>query len=181
MGTSLGNAKMIHYLGGLDNSLLTIRSAGNSISKAPISTEQNYVFQTLITPMRGFVQNSRNGTSYAVLNAELRIPLFTVLANRPPRSEFIRNFQIVGFADAGTAWEGLNPFSNNNPLFIETYSNTVSNVRIKKYKTPVVMGMGFGLRTSLLGYFIKFDTAWGLDTGEWSTKPIYYLSFGYDF
>lgn len=181
MGTSLGNAKMIHYLGGLDNSLLTIRSAGNSVSKAPISTEQNYVFQTLITPMRGFVQNSRNGTSYAVLNAELRIPLFTVLANRPPRSEFIRNFQIVGFADAGTAWEGLNPFSNNNPLFIETYSNTVSNVRIKKYKTPVVMGMGFGLRTSLLGYFIKFDTAWGLDTGEWSTKPIYYLSFGYDF
>ena len=179
--TSLGNDKMIHYLGGLDNSLLSIKTSSNTVSQAPISDKANYVYQTIAAPMRGFTQNSRNGTSYALINAELRIPLITMLMNHPSKSEFVRNFMIVGFMDCGTAWEGLSPFSDNNPLFTVTYQNPVSLVTVKQYKTPVIIGTGFGLRTSLLGYFVKFDTAWGLDTGVWSDKPTYYLSFGHDF
>ena len=43
------------------------------------------------------------------------------------------------------------------------------------------MGFGPGLRTSLLGYFIKLDAAWSYDTGVVSQKPTYYLSIGLDF
>jgi outer membrane protein assembly factor BamA len=179
--TSLGNDKMIHYLEGLDNSLLSIKTSTNALVQAPINFNTNYVYQTIAAPMRGFSANSRNGTSVALANAELRIPLFTMLMNRPSKSEFVRNFMIVGFMDCGTAWEGLSPFSDNNPLFTVKYENSASLVTVKQYKTPVIIGTGFGLRTSLLGYFIKFDTAWGLDTGVWSDKPTYYLSFGHDF
>jgi hypothetical protein len=179
--TSLGNDKMIHYLGGLDNSLLSIQSGNNPAVQAPIDPKANYVYQTIESPMRGFTANSRNGSSYALINAELRIPLITMLMNRPSKSEFVRNFMIVGFLDCGTAWDGLSPFSNNNPLFTTTYQNSVSDITVQQAKTPVILGTGFGFRTSLLGYFIKLDVAWGLDTGVWSQKPIYYLSFGHDF
>jgi hypothetical protein len=179
--TSLGNARMIHYLGGLDNSLLSLKTSSNAIVQAPINPNTNYVYQTIESPMRGFSPNSRNGSSYALINAELRIPLITMLMNHPSKSEFVRNFMIVGFMDCGTAWDGLSPFSNNNPLFTVNYENAVSLTTVKQYKTPVIIGTGFGFRTSLLGYFIKFDTAWGLDTGVWSDKPTYYLSFGHDF
>ena len=178
--TSLGNNKMIHYLGGLDNSLLSIQSGNHPAVQAPIANE-NFVYQTVESPMRGFTANSRNGSSYALVNAELRIPFITMLMNHPSKSEIIRNFMIVGFLDCGTAWDGLSPFSNNNPLFSTTYTNPVSVVTVQQYKTPVILGTGFGFRTSLLGYFVKLDVAWGLDTGIWSDKPIYYLSFGHDF
>ena len=179
--TSLGNAKMIHYLGGLDNSLLSIKSGNNPVSQAPINPNTNYVYQTVESPMRGFTSNSRNGTSYALINAELRVPLITMLMNKPSKSEFVKNFMLVGFFDCGTAWDGLSPFSNNNPLFTTVYQNVPSKVTVQQYKTPVIIGSGFGLRTSLLGYFVKLDVAWGLDTGIWSDKPVYYLSFGKDF
>ncbi len=179
--TSLGNDKMIHYLGGLDNSLLSIQSGNSPTVQAPISSSENFVYQTIESPMRGFTANSRNGSSYALINAELRIPVFTMFMNHPSKTEFVRNFMIVGFMDCGTAWDGLSPFSNNNPLFSTTYTNPVSVVTVQQYKTPVILGTGFGFRTSLLGYFIKLDVAWGLDSGLWSDKPIYYLSFGHDF
>jgi hypothetical protein len=149
--------------------------------QAPISSSENFVYQTIESPMRGFTANSRNGSSYALINAELRIPVFTMFMNHPSKTEFVRNFMIVGFMDCGTAWDGLSPFSNNNPLFSTTYTNPVSVVTVQQYKTPVILGTGFGFRTSLLGYFIKLDVAWGLDSGLWSDKPIYYLSFGHDF
>jgi hypothetical protein len=48
-------------------------------------------------------------------------------------------------------------------------------------KAPGIIGTGFGARFALLGYFVKFDTAWGFDSGTWSKRPVYYLGFGYDF
>jgi Tol biopolymer transport system component len=179
--TSLGNDKMIHYLGGLDNSLLTIKSGNNPAVQAPIDPNTNFVYQTVESPMRGFTANSRNGSSYALINAELRVPIFTMFMNHPSKSSFVRDFMLVGFLDCGTAWDGISPFSNNNPLFTTTYQNVTSVVTVQQYKTPVILGTGFGFRTSLLGYFIKLDVAWGLDTGVWSDKPVYYLSFGHDF
>ena len=180
--TSLGNDKMIHYLGGLDNDILTsLKTTTNTDMQAPINNNLHYVYQTMGSPMRGFTPNSRNGTSFLLANAELRIPIVTLLMKRPPKSEFMRNFMVVGFLDCGTAWEGVSPFVNNRLLFKTSYPNSVSVVTLEQYKTPVILGTGFGLRTSLLGYFVKLDMAWGLDTGIWSAKPLYYLSLGHDF
>ncbi|MBL0309853.1 MAG: hypothetical protein IPP77_09320 [Bacteroidetes bacterium] len=52
---------------------------------------------------------------------------------------------------------------------------------MKKYRSPVIMGFGPGFRTSLLGYFIRFDLGWGYDGGEVSKKPLGYLTLGMDF
>ena len=183
-GASLGNAKMLYYMGGLDN-WLTSPSYSKFDYNTPIDTKNNYAFQTLATPLRGFQQNARNGDKFLLINSELRVPVFSALIHGNIKSEIIRNFEVIGFFDAGTAWEGLSPFSNNNPLFSESIPNTAENpsviVNLHQYKSPVIMGFGPGLRTSLLGYFIKFDVAWGVDTRVVSQKPMYYLSIGLDF
>jgi hypothetical protein len=44
-----------------------------------------------------------------------------------------------------------------------------------------VAGFGGGLRTVLLGYFVRFDTAWGIQDAEVAKKPIYYFALGLDF
>lgn len=178
--TSVGNRKLIYYLGAVDNWFISER-ADKFDRTTPINTNNHYAFQTLATPLRGFLQNARNGNSYVVLNTEIRFPLFTTFRRTPVRSEFIRNFMLVGFFDAGTAWEGISPFNDKNPLFNEVYTNSVSTIKIKRYKTPVIMGFGGGLRTSLLGYFMKLDLAWGYDTGVVTKRPIFYFTFGYDF
>ena len=179
---SFGTSRMLYYMGGLDNWL----STGSKFDyNTPIDQKNNYAFQTLATPLRGFIQNARNGDKYLMVNSELRIPLFSALKNGNIKSEIIRNFEIIGFFDAGTAWEGISPFSSSNPLFSETIPNTTDNpsviVNLHQYKSPVIMGFGPGLRTSLLGYFIKLDAAWSYDTGVVSQKPTYYLSIGLDF
>ena len=179
---SFGTDKMIYYLGGLDNWLST---ASKFNTNTPIDYNNNYAFQTLATPLRGFQQNARNGDKYILVNSELRVPIFSAFINGTIKSEIIRNFEIIGFFDAGTAWEGLSPFANSNPLFTQSYPNPTDNpstiTNVRQYKSPVVMGFGPGLRTSLLGYFIKFDVAWGVDTRVISQSPMYYLSLGLDF
>ena len=47
-------------------------------------------------------------------------------------------------------------------------------------KNPFLIGYGAGVRTMLLGYYVKFDYAWGLEDGI-INKPIAYLTLGYDF
>ncbi|HLP52913.1 MAG TPA: hypothetical protein VK154_18620, partial [Chitinophagales bacterium] len=183
-GASFGSAKMMYYAGGLDN-WLTPPSFQKFDLTTPVNYNNGYAFQTLATPIRGFKQGARNGDKFVVFNSELRVPIFAALINGPIKSEFIRNFQILAFFDAGTAWEGATPWSGSNPLFSEVYTNPENNpqviVKLQRYKNPVIFGFGPGVRTSFLSYFLRFDTAWGYDTGQVSKKPAFYFSFGTDF
>lgn len=45
---------------------------------------------------------------------------------------------------------------------------------------PFAGGYGFGVRSMLLGYFVKFDTAWTM-SGIFRGKPVMYVSLGLDF
>jgi hypothetical protein len=45
---------------------------------------------------------------------------------------------------------------------------------------PFIGGYGFGARSTLLGYFMRFDVAWPMN-GFFKGKPITYLSMGIDF
>ena len=176
---SFGTDKLLFLMGGLDSWI------GSTFDNStPINTNNGYAYETLATPLRGFDQNARNGDKFVLFNSELRIPLFTVLSNTPLKNELLRNFEIIGFFDAGTAWEGLSPFSNNNPLFNQVIPNNSYDpsvlILLKQYQNPILMGFGPGLRTSLLGFFLKLDAAWGYNTGQVG-KPIYYFSFGLDF
>lgn len=175
--TSVGTQKLIYYMGGTDNLLLP-----NFNDATPVNVDNNYAFQTLAYNMRGFQQNIRNGNSYMVFNSELRVPLFATLARAPLSSQLLENFQIVGFFDVGTAWEGPTPFTNDNPLFEQTASNDGGSavIRYQVQKQPVVMAAGLGARTSIMGYFIRADLGWGIDSGV-VNAPRVQLSLGYDF
>jgi hypothetical protein len=186
--SSIGNANMMHYLGGTENNLLTTIPAvsnltghGDNNGGAPIEPGKNFVYQTIVSPVRGFVSNTRNGSNAATLNLELRAPIISILSRYRVRNQFLRNFQIVAFMDGGAAWSRWDVFSGNYQTFFEEYKNGTSTLRIEKVKAPAVFGTGFGFRASLLGYFIKWDMAWGFDSGEWSQKPLHYLGFGFDF
>ncbi len=195
--TSIGSHKIVYFLGAVDNWLTLSGTQPDRLNSrfdynTPVDQNgtANYAFQSLTPNLRGFKYNIRNGSSYVLLNSELRIPVFSYLINRPLKSQFLRSFQLVGFADAGTAWEVGNPFSEENRYFTYTYpevnpnipdnSNNPVTVSVRYFKNPIVLGYGFGVRASLLGYYLKLDRAWGLDSGR-RNDGRWYLSLGLDF
>ncbi|MCK9421647.1 MAG: hypothetical protein M0Q38_03525 [Bacteroidales bacterium] len=175
ISTSFGSNKLLYYMGGVDNWLFPRFN-----TEVPVATDQSYAFQTLATNMRGFDQNIRNGNSFFVYNTELRWPVFRYLFNRPIRSDFINNFQIVAFGDVGTAWTGTSPWSADNQLFTRYIYNGPLFIKVELQKDPIVEGFGFGARTRLFGYFLRADLAWGVDDGN-VRKPVFYFSLSLDF
>ena len=175
--TSFGDLKLLYYLGSTDNAIVPTDNFNYNV---PVDQTQNYAFQALATNMRGFVQNVRNGTSFALINSEVRVPLFQYIFNKPIRSDFFRTFQVIGFGDVGTAWTGLNPYDKNNALYTSVYPGIPITITVTKNVEPVVAGYGFGLRARVLGYFLRTDWAWGLDDKKVGNR-IFYFSIGLDF
>lgn len=173
--TSFGNQKLLYYLGGVDNWLLA--KFDNSV--IPSST-QGYQFQTIATPMRGFFQNTRNGNSFAVLNNELRFPLVKYFSKKPIKSDFLENLMLIGFGDIGTAWTGTNPYDKENSFNTTIVNGTNYEIILKNQKEPIAFGYGFGARSKLFGYYIRFDMAWGIDDNV-RLKPVRYISLSLDF
>lgn len=174
--TSFGQNKLIYYMGGVDNWIMAEFDRGT-----PIDYDQNYLYQTLATNMRGFSQNIRNGNNFLLINSELRFPVFSYLLDRPINIAFIKNFQLVAFGDVGTAWTGWNPYDLNNSLYTSHYQDGNLSISVTKQKNPIVGGVGLGVRTTLFGYFIRGDMAWGIEDGKFNRKPRFYLSFNLDF
>ncbi|MCK9616572.1 MAG: hypothetical protein M0R21_01915 [Lentimicrobiaceae bacterium] len=173
--TSLGNSKLMYYLGGVDNWL-----APGFMNQTPIDYSQNYTFQTLATNMRGFNQNIRNGNSFAIINSELRLPVFRYFLNRPLRSDFLTNFQIIAFGDVGTAWTGFSPYSDDNFLYTRIIYNGPMKITVKQKKEPIVAAYGLGLRSKIFGYFVRADYGWGIEDKK-VNKGYFYLSLNLDF
>lgn len=160
-GTSFGPEKLIYIMGGVDNAFVP-----DFDPSTPIATENNYIFQTLVTNMRGFFQNVRNGNSFALINSELHWPIFSYFANRPLRSDFFQNFQLVGFTDVGTAWNGPSPYSTENAINTNIINRGDDlQIVLDSQREPIVVGFGFGARARLFGYVLRFDWGWGVDSG----------------
>ena len=149
-------------------------------TETPVDRNAGYAFQTLAVNVRGFQQNVRNGNSFALVNTELRFPVFSFFINSTIRSELVRNFQLVAFADAGTAWQGISPYDEDNPFNTLNITQGPVTVHVNYFREPVVVGYGGGARTTILGYFLKVDCAQGIDSGA-RKKPIWYFSMGLDF
>lgn len=183
-GNSLGTDRLIFYMGGVDNWLFP--KFNNNVN---IVNPEQYGFQTLATNMRGFNQNIRNGNNFVVFNSELRFPIVRYFLDQPVRSDFINNFQIIGFTDIGLAWNGANPLSRENIENTKTFidqdpqlgsGGTGIIITVIDDKNPLVGGMGFGLRSRLLGYFVRLDFGWGIDNMV-VQKRIVALSLATDF
>jgi hypothetical protein len=181
---SWGNQKVIYYLGGVDNWLMfgpNQKDNGKFRYFDPSNTpdpDNDYAYQSLAVNMRGFRQNVANGNNAFVINSEIRVPVFTSFFNKPINNAFLRNFQVVQFFDLGTAWNGkYDDFERPNV----TYVAPPITLKVKAGGIgPFAGGYGFGVRSTLLGYFLRFDAAWEMN-GLFRGRPIYYFAMGLDF
>ncbi len=193
---SWGNQKFIYYLGGVDGWLMfgnNIKNGStreryfNSANKP--ANDQAYAFQSLAVNMRGHIQNVANGNNAIVINSELRLPVLSTFFDKTDNNAFLRDFQITQFIDLGTAWNG--GYKNikrpeivyNTPIVLPNGDVVPGPVTVKVKAGgvgPFVGGYGFGARSTLLGYFVKYDVGWPMN-GFFKGRPVMYLSLGLDF
>lgn len=178
--TSFGSEKMLYIMGGVDN---WVFPKFNDNITLPV--DDGFAYQAPAVNLRGFNQNIRNGNTFALLNAELRIPVFKYFFKKPVIGNFWRNFQVVGFFDAGTAWQGSSPYSFDNPINTKTLVRptegpVISIMKVNYFRDPIVMGYGVGLRTVLFGLYLRADYAWGIESRQ-VQKPLLHIALGTDF
>jgi hypothetical protein len=174
--TSFGSERNMFFLGGVENWILP-----QFEQNIPLSEDTNFAYKTIAPNVRGFSYNIRNGSTFALMNNEIRIPLFNYFTQQKIRYSFLRHFQLIGFFDAGMAWYGASPYSNKNPLNSIIIENPPTvKLEVNYFRDPIVMGYGFGFRSMILGYFVRFDYAWGIETRQ-VQDPRLYISFGTDF
>ncbi len=193
---SWGNQKFIYYLGGVDGWIMlgnnikpgTTKERYFNSSNTP-ANDQSYAFQSLAVNMRGYIQNVANGNNAVVINSELRLPILSTLFDKTVNNKFLNDFQITQFIDLGTAWNGAYKkikrpdIVYNTPITLpngEVIPGPVSVIKKAGGVGPFVGGYGFGARSTLLGYFVKYDVGWPME-GFFKGKPIMYLSLGLDF
>ncbi|WP_083321011.1 PD40 domain-containing protein [Hymenobacter glacialis] len=176
-GQFFGRRQQVFRIGGMDDWL----NAGYEGSRFLTDyTAPDQVFnQEFVTNLRGFDYGARSGSRYVLLNSELRVPIVQYFARKPIYSGFFRNLQLTGFVDAGTAYRGSTPLSEDNPEQRVPaggfFSATVIN-----FRNPLLVGYGVGARTTLLGFYGKVDVAWGEQNFE-TKGPKFYFTLGYDF
>lgn len=170
---SWGDQKIIYYLGGVDGGLFP------KYNQQPTPQATDYAFQSLAVNMRGFAQNVANGNNAIVMNSEFRLPVFATLFNKPINNAFLRNFQVIQFVDLGTAWNGAYSkierpqvvYQDGGPVTVKIRAGGIG---------PFVGGYGFGVRSTLLGYFLRLDTGWEM-AGFFRGKPMLHFAMGVDF
>ncbi|WP_229236306.1 hypothetical protein [Emticicia sp. TH156] len=180
---SLGNSPKVTFLGGVENSVnRTIEPSNGQMDGIP-NDLRDILFFDYAGNLRGFNFAKLFGTSHLLTNFELRLPLAQYFSKGSFSSSFLRNMQFVGFSDIGTAWYGSKgPFNRQNSLNTEQIGGGANpfSAQVTNFKNPFLIGYGAGVRTTILGYFVKADYAWGLEDAEVG-KPKFYLSLGYDF
>lgn len=174
--TSVGNRRLLYFLGGVDRWLYLPKSDEST----PPPTDERFYYQALAAPVRGALKNVRNGNSFALLNTELRWPVIKYFSNKPLRSDFLESFQMVAFSDIGTAWTGRSPWADDNQFNITRYPGNPISVTVRTQREPIVAGYGFGLRGRLLGYFLRADWAWAVLDGKVQPRE-FYISLSLDF
>lgn len=185
-GQFLGANKPNYLVGGVPNWLFNstnTQGADNPFNRVSNQVDNtNFLFMEFVTNIRGFDYAELYGNSSMVFNAELRIPVFQYLSRGPITSTFLRNFQLVGFYDIGSAWSGSIPLTRENSateVLYETEGSPFSG-SIANFRNPWLAGAGAGVRTVLMGYYAKFDVARPIRDFELGSYR-FYVSVGLDF
>ncbi len=186
---SWGSQKFIYYLGGADGWLMfgpnQKEKDGKTVDRYfntnnPPSQDQNYAFQSVAVNMRGYIQNVANGNNAVVINSELRVPILSTFFDKTINNPFLRDLQVIQFFDFGTAWNGAYK-GIKRPEVVYGNGGDLVHVKIKAGGIgPFAGGYGFGIRSSLLGYFVKFDLGWPMN-GFFKGGPVKYFALGLDF
>lgn len=155
-GNSLGTHKTSFFMGGGRNQV-------SPEYHANVVLMDNLSYIQPVYGLRNTSIGVRNGTSYAFLNSELFVPVYKWIGKKPLKSNLLQNLWLVAFADAGTAWYGRSPYDRLNPANKSTISYGAINVVVYNTRNPIVYSLGSGLRTNVMGYFLRYDVSYTLD------------------
>lgn len=184
-GHSFGNAPKQTVMGGMDNWLecqYENRTDNNNPFNSARYDNKDIFFLDYATPLRGFNVNKLSGVSHLALNFEVRLPVAKYIYDGPIYSNFFKNLLLSTFTDVGTAWTGVGPFARKNGFNTSVIGggSLPFQATVTDFRNPFLVGYGVGARTTLLGYYIKYDLGWGWENKE-VKAPISYVTLGYDF
>lgn len=177
-GASFGNQEQTFMMGGVENWALSSIQNGQELPLNDPSVSAFHYLQ-MITPVRGFRYNARNGTKYIAANAELRLPLSRMIVTAL-NSTPVYNFELIPFFDIGTIWQQGNPLSQRNPINNEPIVSYPLVINVQTLKSPFLLGFGTGARITLFGYSFRGDLAWGMEDYT-VQKPRMHLSLAKNF
>ena len=182
-GQFFGSAPKKYMLGGMDNWLFN--STDKTNPESPLKVERqidnsDVLFNRYVMNMRGFQYNTQFGERYLIFNAELRFPIAQYLYKGTIGSAFLRNLQLITFVDAGSAWNGSNPFGTDNSISTQTINEPPFKVVVTNYRNPFLVSYGGGIRSLLIGYYMKLDVAWGIKNNL-VQSPLLHFTLGHDF
>lgn len=182
-GNYFGSNPQRYLLGGMNNWLFNKTDV--SEKNDPLAINRNVDNSDILflefVDMRGFNYNKLNGTDVLTFTAELRFPVIRYFYRGPITSNFFRNLEFIGFYDIGSSWTGNSPFSEKNSLNTEVIESGPFRAEIQNFKNPWLQSYGAGVRTVLLGYYLKFDMAYPIEDNIVRDKPRFYVTLGYDF
>jgi hypothetical protein len=154
LGYSGGQSHILYNFGGVDQNVNV-----QTDTAVAFSQQNNYAFQTLVTPFRGFVQNSIYGSSYALANIDIALPIFRTLFPISTRWNSIKSLELVFFADAVAVHQAV----------------PIQTIVPQQNKTTLA-SLGTGIKTKIGNHPISFQIAW---PATFDAKPVWTLSLSY--
>jgi hypothetical protein len=183
-GQFVGSAPKRYMVGGMDNWILNSTDVSNPENKALDLSygvdNSDILFNQFVTSMRGFKYNALAGQRHLLVNLELRLPIAQYIYRGTIGSAFIRNIQLVTFSDIGSAWDGSNPFNTENSINTQEINEQPFKATVTNYRSPFIYSYGCGIRSLLIGYYMKFDVAWGVKNRV-VLDPMLHFTLGHDF
>ncbi len=200
---SFGRDSQTFFMGGMLG-WINAKYSGRSI---PTDRLGDTFFTLPALPLRGHPYNAIYGDRFTLANAEFRFPLFAAILPGPIPILPLYNLNGVAFFDAGMAWgqdvvfEYYQQTLPNNPqpgrqravlneadldFRVSERTQRQINTGNGTFNVPVndgdiLMGAGFGLRTILFGFPLRYDVGWPYYRDGFGSDPIHYITIGVDF
>lgn len=188
VGSFMGNNPQNYLVGGMDNWLFNefYNPPSNRPEPSPVrnptGVENSNILFADFVDLRGYNYDEIRGRNVITFTSELRLPIFSYLTRGTITSNFVRNFQLVGFYDIGSAWDEFAPWERVNDQNTEVVSTPGSpfEIVLNNFNNPWLQSYGAGLRTVLLNYYVKFDVA--RPVRNYQTEDLkFYFTLGYNF
>ncbi|MBC6366634.1 biopolymer transporter Tol [Algoriphagus sp. AK58] len=187
-GSFMGPNPQNYLVGGMDNWLFNefYNPPSNRPEPSPVrnptGTENSNILFADFVDLRGYDYDEIRGRNVFTFTTELRLPLFSYLTRGNISSNFVRNFQLVGFYDIGSAWNDSAPWERVNDQNTEVINTPGSPfvIVLNNFNNPWLQSYGAGLRTVLLNYYVKFDVARPVRNYQ-SEDLKFYFTLGYNF
>jgi len=188
VGSFMGNNPQTYLVGGMDNWLFNdfYQPPSNRPEASPVrnptGVENSNILFADFVDLRGYDYDEIRGRNVITFTSELRIPLFSYLTRGNITSNFIKNFQLVGFYDVGSAWNDFAPWEKVNDQNTEVINTEGSpfTITLNNFNNPWLQSYGAGLRTVLLNYYVKFDVA--RPVRNYASEDLrFYVTLGFNF